>query len=522
MNEKSDLSPLILTIDYGTQSVRVSAFERDGKMLVQEKKTYEPAYFSTSPGYAERNPDDYYDDFCVASRRLIENNPELIRRVKGVVISCFRDTAVCLDKDLKVIRPTILWADQRYAKCEDKLPLLSRIAFNLVGMGEVIRMNRRRTAMNWIKENEPENFKRIDKYVAISTYLTYRLSGELRDCPSNYTGHYPIDFKKGEFYKSPETHLQGSIFSIGKNQLPTLSPGLSKLGEVTEQGSKDSLIPKGVAIYAAGSDKACETLGCGVISEDIGAISLGTACSIETTMRRYVGPTALLPAYPFVLPGYHNMDFQIYRGFWMVNWFLKEFGSQKIEDLISEEEGDLEDFDRRIRDIPSGADGLLLQPYWGSQLDRPRVKGSVVGFSASTTKYHFYRALLEGIGYELRQAKEQFEKRLKHPIKEFRIAGGGAKSDNACQIVADILKTPVRRVQTIETSSLGASIAGFLAIGEFATPEEAIRNMVHEEKAFIPNKENGKVYDELYENGYKKLYPSLRKVYEYLFDYSQK
>ena len=123
--------------------------------------------------------------------------------------------------------------------------------------------------------------------------------------------------------------------------------------------------------------------------------------------------------------------------------------------------------------------------------------------------------MLEGIGYELRQAKEQFEKRLKHPIKEFRIAGGGAKSDNACQIVADILKTPVRRVQTIETSSFGASIAGFLAIGEFATPEEAIRNMVHE-------KENGKVYDELYENGYKKLYPSLRKVYEFLFDYSQK
>ena len=515
-------SPLILTIDYGTQSVRVSLFDKAGEPLASEKEVYDPPYFSNAPGHAERNPDDYFTDLCAASKRLVEANPELIKRVKGVVISCFRDTAVYLDKDRKVVRPTILWVDQRYAKCEDKLPLLSRVVFKLVGMSEVIRMNRRRTAMNWIKENEPENFKKIDKYVAISTYLTYRLTGQLKDSPSNYTGHYPIDFKKCEFYKSPETHLQGSIFSIKKSQLPELVPGLSEVGEVTEEACKLSKIPAGIKIYAAGSDKACETLGCGVISEDVGAISLGTACTLETTMKRYVGPTALLPAYPFVLPGYHNMDHQIYRGFWMINWFLKEFGLQKIDDLICEDAGNPEDFNIRLSEVPAGSDGLLLQPYWGSQLDRPCVKGAIVGFSDAITRMHLYRAVIEGIGYELRFAKERFSDRLGHGFKEFRIAGGGARSDEVCQILADILNVPIQRVQTIETSSLGASIAGFLAVKEFPDAESAIANMVHPAEVFTPNKENVKVYDELYNNAYKSLYPSLKKVYGYLFEYGQK
>ncbi len=520
-NDMKNNDDLVLTIDFGTQSVRVSIFDSQGNVLAQEKQQYEKPYFSTKPGYAEQYPNIYFDKMAEASKRIISEHFELVPKIKGLSMTCFRDTAVYLDKNRNIIRPTILWLDQRYAKCEKKLPLLSRAAFKLVGMDEVIRMNRRRTAMNWIKENEPENFEKIDKYVAISTYFIYRLTGNLKDSASDYTGHYPIDFKKGQFYKKPEKHLQGQIFSIKKEQLCELVPGLSLLGNVTEEASRLTGIPAGLPMYAAGSDKACETLGSGVIDETSLAVSLGTACTIETTMERYVGPDKFLPAYPFVLPNHFNMDFQIYRGFWMINWFLKEFGAQTIADLMAEEQGDPSRFNEGLKSVPPGSDGLLLQPYWGSQLDRPLVKGAIVGFSDSTTQMHFYRSLIEGIAFELRGAKERFEKNLKHPFDKIHIAGGGAVSDEVCQIMADILYLPVSRAQTIETSSLGAAMSAYIAMGTY-TVKEAKENMFRETKVFEPNPENKKTYDDLYQNAYSKLYGSLSDIYAFLFKFNDK
>ena len=153
--------PLILTFDFGTQSVRASLFNKKGECVGMEKETYQPAYFSPKPGYAEMDPNDYYDYLCVACKRLVESHQEEIKRVQGIVVDCFRDSAVLLDKERKVIRPMILWLDSRMAKCEDPLPLFNRFAIKLVGMDYVIKMNRRRSVMNWIKENEPENFEKL-------------------------------------------------------------------------------------------------------------------------------------------------------------------------------------------------------------------------------------------------------------------------------------------------------------------------------------------------------------------------
>lgn len=190
----------------------------------------------------------------------------------------------------------------------------------------------------------------------------------------------------------------------------------------------------------------------------------------------------------------------------------------KIGDLMVEE-ANPEDFDAHLQRIAPGSDGLLIQPYWGPLLDRPAVKGAMIGFSDFTTVYHIYKAIIEGIGFELRAAKEMFEKKLhKKPFKGLRVSGGGAKSDVVCQMIADIFNLPVRKLQTVEASSLGASISGFLALGVFKTPKEAVDAMVHPSEEFKPNPENVKIYDELYKNGYSKLYHSLKDVYKYLYD----
>ena len=511
--------PLMMTFDFGTQSVRTCIFDKKGECLALSKKKYDPAYYSSKPGYAEMDANYYYDCLCETTKAIVAEHPDLVKRCAGISLSCFRDTAVLLDKDNKLVRPTILWLDQRMAKCEDKLPLLSRVAFSLVGMTEVINVNRRRTPLNWVKENEPDNFNKVSKYIAISTYFIFRLTGNMKDSASSYTGHYPMDYKKRQWYKKPEKHLKGMIFSQRKDQLADLVGGGELCGCITKEAAKDTGLPEGMKLFAGGSDKSCETLGAGVINSSKLAISLGTACTIETTTQKYVEPVTFLPAYPNVLPDLYNMDFQIYRGFWMVNWFLKEFGGRQIADMMSEGPTPV-DFDDHLDQIDPGCNGLLIQPYWGPLLDRPAVKGAMVGFSDSTTIYHIYKSLIEGICFELRAAKEMFEKKLHDtPFKEIRVSGGGARRDEICQIIADVFNLPVYKLQTVEASSLGAAISGFVAVKSFENPEQAVANMVHPGKEFKPNPNNVKIYDEIFKNGYAKLYGSLKKVYKFIYEY---
>lgn len=506
-------TPLILTMDFGTQSVRASIFDENGNTLAYHQKHYDPAYFSKENGFAEQDPSYYFDCLCECTNAVAKEHPELMEKVAGVTLTCFRDSAVLLDKDRNVVRPMILWLDQRFAKCEKKLPLVHRALFALVGKTPAIEMNRRRTIANWIIENEPENWAKTDKYVAVSTYFNYRLTGELKDPAAANVGHYPLEYKRKRWYKDPMRHMQGRIFSIRKDQLSELVPEGSLMGHINDEAAKLTGLPSGLPVYACGGDKSCETLGTGVVDSSMLSISLGTAASIETVITKYKTPVPFLPSYPSVQPGCFNMDRQVYRGFWMLNWFLKEFGAKNIDDVINENY-DAKDYDKEIASIPPGSDGLILQPYWGPSLERPLVKGAVIGFSDSTTKAHFYKAIIEGILFALYEGMEDFSKKLHHGFKEIRISGGGSKSDEVCQIAADLFGLPVSRVQTNESSSLGAAISGYLSLGTYKTANEAVEKMVRKTITFTPNEQKHEAYKKLYKDVYKSLYPSLRKTYE--------
>lgn len=503
---------LILTIDFGTQSVRVSAFDKMGSCLAMEKEAYDPPYFSTHPNFAEQDPDLYFRTLCSVSKRFCGKHAGLFARIKGACLTCFRDSAVILDCNQKVIRPMILWLDQRMAKCDKPLPLLSRMAFRLVGMTDTINFNRKRSVANWLIENEPENWERVDKYLPISTYLIYRLTGLMRDSSSNMAGHYPIDFKKRQWYKNPEKHLKGQIFSVRKSMLPEIVPEGSPIGAISEEASRLTGLPQGLVLYACGSDKSCETLGLGVTNDKTAAISYGTASTVETTTKKYIESEPFLPGYPSCVPGFYNMDIQIYRGYWMIGWFLKEFGGKEPGDVMMTSITPQE-FNDKLKEVPPGSNGLVLQPYWGPGLSRPLAKGAVIGFSDSTTQEHFYRAIIEGIAYALREGLEHFEKKVHHAIPELRIAGGGSVSDEICQITADVFGRPVSRVQTHETASLGAAIAGFLAIGAYKTIDDAVKNMIDVKTTFAPNPQNVKIYDDLYKSVYLKIYPKIKSLY---------
>ncbi len=516
----SSNNPLALVLDFGTQSCRASLVNKEGEIVALIKKPYDPPYKNVGKGLCEQSPDFYWDCISEALTKLDEGYHNLFKDIVGCTLATFRDTAVFLDKDLKPVRDSIMWFDERTAQASEKISPVHRAIFALVGMKDTIDLNRKRTMAHWVKENEPENWAKTYKYVNISTYLYYKLTGELQDSVGSFTGHYPFDFKKRDWYK--DHALKGDIFGVRRDQCCKLVQQGENMGPILDEVAKKYHLPKGIPVYASGSDKACETVGLAALSPQIAAISYGTASTIELSSKKYVEPVTFLPDYPAALPGYYNSDIQIYRGYWMLKWFISEFGDKEVTDAEVANMTTEEYLNKKIEEIAPGSDGLILQPYWGPELDRPLAKGSVIGFTSRHTKYHLYRAIIEGIGYALREGMEGIEKKMHKKAKLIRISGGGSQSDAICQITADIFGLPVERVQTYETTTLGAGMCVLIATGVYKNYEEAATHMVRPQKAFQPNEENHKEYDFLYKNVYLKLYPSLKNVYKDLTRHENK
>lgn len=513
-------NPLVLTFDFGTQSVRTALVNKKGDIEAIVKTNYDPAYYSLKKGYAEQNPDFYLEKVFFSLEKLAKKYHDLFSRVIGATVTTFRDTAVLLDENNKPIRDSILWLDQRTAEAKEKLPLIHRLLFFVVGMSNTVKLNRKRTIAHWVKENEPENWKKVKKYVNLSTYIIYKLTNKLVDSSASYAGHYPINFKKVKWYKNGA--LKGRLFGIDHSLLPEIKNPGEVLGVISDEIADKYNIPRNIKIYASGSDKGCETIGLGALSDEIAAVSYGTACTVEVSNKKYHEPETFLPAYQAGIKGWYNMEVQIYRGYWMLTWFAKNFASEEVNEAKIQQLAAEEVLNEKLKSIPPGSDGLVLQPYWGPGLKRPLAKGSIVGFSDIHTRVHLYRAIIEGIAYALKEGLESIQRSQHKKVKQIMISGGGSQSEAICQITADIFGLPVSRVQTFETTTLGAAAATFIGCGIYKNFDEAKQNMIHISDTFYPNKEAHEKYTYLYKKVYLKMYPNFKSVYRDLKKYDSK
>ena len=160
--------------------------------------------------------------------------------------------------------------------------------------------------------------------------------------------------------------------------------------------------------------------------------------------------------------------------------------------------------------------GLVLQPYWtpGVKLPGPEAKGAIIGFGDVHTRGHVYRAILEGLGYALREGKDRIEKRTHLPITSLRVSGGGSQSRNAMQVTADIFGLPTAKPHIYETSGLGAAIDAAVGLGLHSDFKSAVKAMTHIGEVFEPDQKNQDLYEQLYNDVYQKMYKHLKPLYE--------
>jgi sugar (pentulose or hexulose) kinase len=505
---------LLLAIDNGTQSLKALIFDLDGELLAKEIVAFSP-YFSDHPAWAEQDPEVFWEALCRACRGLWQQNHSYKDRLAGAALTTQRASVINVDARGKPLRPAILWLDQRKTYGLPPVGGLWRIIFGISGLKKTVAYLQAEAEANWISTHQPEVWQQTHKYLLLSGYLTYRLVGKFVDSVGCQVGYIPFDYKR--LRTSAWWDWKWRVLScIDPSMMPELVPPGQILGTISSEAAKATGIPEGLPLVAAAADKACEVIGSGSLDSNIGCLSYGTTATINVTHKKYIEPIPLIPPYPSAIPGYYTVEVQVYRGYWMVNWFKEEFGHLEKRQAIKMGLSPEALFDKLVDEITPGAMGLMLQPYWtpGVKTPGPEAKGAIIGFGDVHTRAHLYRSILEGLAYALRDGKERIEKRSRTPISSLRVSGGGSQSRNAIQITADIFGMPTAKPHIYETSGLGAAIDAAVGLGLHADFKSAVKAMTHVGEVFEPHPQHHRLYDALYHDVYKKMYKRLKPLYE--------
>ncbi|MCJ7695721.1 MAG: FGGY-family carbohydrate kinase [Anaerolineaceae bacterium] len=509
----------ILAIDNGTQSVRALVFDLQGNLIAKQRVPIQP-YYSDQPGWAEQDPLVYWHATCQACQALWHESNINKNDIAGVGLTTQRSTLINLDAEGNPLRPAMVWLDQRRTPKEKLKPVggIWGLLFKLSGMTDTVSYLQSEAESNWIRTYQPDLWKKTAKFVFLSGYLTHMLTGKYVDSVGCQVGYVPFDYKKQTW--CGKNDWKWDAVPVERNLLVDLVSPASLLGEITPEASEATGIPAGLPLIATAADKATEVIGAGCLTPDMGCLSYGTTATINTTHTKYIEVIPLIPPYPSAVPGAYSLEISVFRGFWMVSWFKDEFG-QIEKELAKERHVEVEVlFDDLLKTAPPGSQGLILQPYWspGLKVPGPEAKGSIIGFGDVHTRAHFYRSILEGLAYSLREGLERTEKRSHIPITSLRVAGGGSQSPGALQITADIFGLPVSKPHVYEASGLGAAIDVAVGLNMHLNFETAVSEMTHIGETYLPDQETHKMYSNLYERVYLKLYKQLKPLYDEIRD----
>jgi len=504
---------LILAIDNGTQSLKAIVFDARGNLLNKQQVAFDP-YYSKQPGWAEQDPEVFWKALCQACQALWLENPQLKDRIAGATLTTQRATVINVDQKGSPLRPAILWLDQRKTH---GMPFISGpwgLFFRLARLKDTIAYFQAEAEANWIHTYQPDLWEHTHKYLLLSGFLTYRLTGRFIDSIGCQVGYVPFDYRHMRWASSWDWKWR--CLPVRREMLPELVPPGQVLGTITSNASKATGIPRDMPLIAAAADKACEVIGSGSLDSSVGCISYGTTATINVTHKKYIEPIPLLPAYPSAVPKYHTVEVQVYRGYWMVNWFKEEFGHPERQEARKNGLPPETLFENLLEDIPACSMGLVLQPYWtpGLKNPGPEAKGAIIGFGDIHTRAHLYRSIIEGLAFSMREGKERIEKRSRTAIISLRVSGGGSQSRNALQLTADVFGLPTGKPHTYETSGLGAAIDAAVGLGLHDGFVSAVKSMTRLGEVFEPHMKTHQMYDALYHDVYKKMYRHLKPLYE--------
>ena len=294
-----DNQQYFLSIDNGTQSVRAMVFDAQGQLIAKSKIDIEP-YFSDQPGWAEQHAEYFWDALCKACQALWPLLPIPKESIAAVSVTTQRATAIAMGADNQPLRPAISWLDQRQVETKPALGALESALFTLVRAKPLVDLMHKQAEANWIAQNEPNIWDKVHKFVLLSGYHNYKLTGEYKDAVASTVGFLPFDYKTQQW--ADKKDWKWRAMPITQEMLPEVLPAGAELGRITLQAATETGIPKGLPLIASGSDKACEVLGTGCIDSQTGSLSYGSLATLNIASDKYIEAIPFYPAYPGVIP----------------------------------------------------------------------------------------------------------------------------------------------------------------------------------------------------------------------------
>ena len=498
------MGDLALGIDCSTTAAKVVAWDRSGKAAAEGRAPLEQ--LRLRPLHSEQRAEDWWEAVQLAITRLV--NAIGADRIAGICITHQRESFVPVDEDNHALRNAILWDDVRSQAQLDELG-------ERFGHEELHRRTGRgpsvaqaSSKLLWLVQHEPEVVARTYRFMDVHGFLVQRLTGRFTTSLASADAFGLTDIER-------EAWADDLIVAIGlapEQFCGTVKPG-EVIGEVTAEAAQATGLPAGIPVVAGLGDGQAACLGAGVTSLDRAYLNLGTAVTGGPIGRTYVTDPSCRTLYGGA-PNTFLFENVLRGGLATMTWFMRHFGGSL------EEQADFGRYEAAARDIGPGANGLLLVPYWNhvtSPYWDPSASGIVVGWRHGHRRQHLFRAIQEGIAYEHRLAMEGIQAATGERIHEYVILGGGSKSDLWCQIMADVLGATVSRAHTAEATNLGAGILCAFGVGWHPSVEDATAAMTDVAGSFQPTDRARKLYDNLFTQVYRPLFPAIQPQLQQLW-----
>jgi len=486
-------------IDSSTTATKALLMDDQGAVVAIGRSEYD--FETPRPLWSEQSPHLWWDATVIAIREAIAQAGIDGDAVAGIGLTGQMHGLVLLDDDGEVLRPSILWNDQRtQAECDE---VRAR-----VGPEELIAItgNDALTGFTapkilWVRNNEPDVFARVAHVLLPKDYVRFRLTDNYAIDRAGGSGTILFDLAARDWSSDVLR-----VLDIPNEWMPPTFEGSDVTGVVTEQAAALTGLRPGTPVMAGGGDQAANGVGVGAVAPGVVAMSVGTSGVVFAAADRpVVEPAGRLHAFCHAVPGMWHLMGVMLSAAGSYKWFKEAFAPDHTYDELN----------GAAAEVPAGSDGLVFLPYLTGERTPhpdPLARGAFVGLTVRHGLGHMARAVMEGVAFGLRDSVELMAAEME--LGEVRVSGGGASSDLWLRIIADVIGLPVRVVATAESAAHGAAMLAAVGAGVFGSVAEACEAAVELGEFTEPGADAG-IYTDVY-GVYRDLYPVLREPFHRL------
>lgn len=491
---------MLLGIDISTTGAKALLIDQKGTVV--SSATTSLSLSTPKPLWSEQNPQDWWTAIKKSIHQVIRDEQIHSGEISAIGMTGQMHGLVLLDNQGEVLRPAILWNDQRTAAQCDEIR-------RRVGRKQLIEItgNDALTGFTapkilWVQENEPEIYDKVEHILLPKDYIRYKLTNEFAVDRADGAGTILFDLKTRTWSDEIITKL-----NIPMEWLPSTFEGTQITGYITEEAAIETGLEKGTPVVGGGGDQAAQAVGVGAVETGIIALTLGTSGVVfATTEAPLIEPDGRLHAFCHSVPGrWHFMGVMLSAA-GSLQWYHDSLAKNvDIDELVNE--ANLAD---------PGCEGLFFLPYLTGErtpYPNPLARGAWIGLTIRHTRAHITRSVLEGVAFGIKDSFTLIQEAGLGSIKQVRISGGGAKSRLWRQIIADVLGVDLVTVNTTEGAAYGAALLAGVGAGIFEDVQTACNNVIKITGTTTPEKKVSDTY-QLYYPRYRELYPALVKEFE--------